>query len=50
MDPMETYGPDNDTEPDDEVEAACGHVLSPERDEVPPCEACGRCLRCGERW
>jgi hypothetical protein len=42
-----------------EVAAACGHLLSPERDDLPPCDGCarcdrccgcGRCPRCGERW
>ena len=42
-----------------EVEAACGHMLSPDRDDAPLCEgcarcerccACGRCPRCGQCW
>jgi hypothetical protein len=29
----------------DHIEAACGHELSPDHDDAPPCE-CGRCERC----
>ena len=28
------------------IEAACGHLSSPEMDDAPPCEICNRCQGC----